>query len=86
MITVNDRTILGIVILGLTLSTWLLAFKHQHGPDGADQMMMLLCVGMLAYFLFENTSSWRWAGILFIGGQLMLAYFVSGAAKLISEE
>ncbi|KAB2489629.1 hypothetical protein [Priestia endophytica] len=47
---------------------------------------MLLCVGMFTYFLFENTSSWRWAGILFIGCQSMLAYFVSGAAKLSSEE
>lgn len=86
LVTVNDRTILAIVILGLILSTGLLALRHVHGHDGADQMMMLLCVGMLTYFLFENNSSWRWAGILFIGGQAILAYFVSGAAKLISEE
>jgi hypothetical protein len=86
LVALTDRCILAALSLGLTLLAGLLSIRHEHGKDGADQMMIILSTGVFAYLVFDPESPWRWTGIIFISGQAALAYFVSGAAKLISKE
>lgn len=86
LVVLVDRAMLAGVTFFLTVTALLLSIRHGHGHDGADQMMLIVLVGAFTYFLFDQNSPWRWAGILFIGGQAALSYFVSGSAKLTSKE
>jgi hypothetical protein len=56
------------------------------GGDGSDQMGMVLTLGLLTISggqLLADQDIAR-AGILLIGGQAVLAYFIAGASKIVS--
>jgi hypothetical protein len=71
------------LLLGITLLTNL---RHVHGRDGADDMTMIILVGLFAYYLVGLDSPYRWIGLLFIVAQLTLSYAVSGWTKLFSRK
>lgn len=82
----NDRAILCTCCVFLSLTGLLLCLRHEHGRDGADQMSLILVIGITMYLIFDVNSSWRWAGVALIVGQATLSYIVSGVAKLLSKE
>jgi hypothetical protein len=76
----------GAPLVGLFALSCLINVRHAHGRDGADEMAMIVLVGLLAYRVADQRDAWRWAGIAFVSAQVTLAYLVSGVAKLISSE
>lgn len=67
----------------LYLSSLLLALRF--GPDGGDKLALVVCPGaiLVALGLALPAPSLILAGTLWTGGQLTIAYFASGASKLI---
>lgn len=65
------------------LATLLLGLRF--GSDGADKMALVVASGGLLQALGQTLgSSWLFlAGVLWTGGQLTIAYFASGASKLL---
>ncbi len=61
-------------------------YRQAFGLDGADQMTFLVLITTLFCFIVSSVAAIRAIGIWFIALQLALAYFVSGAAKLVSKE
>ncbi len=70
----------------ILLSCFYISRRTWFGGDGSDQMGMVIAVGtaiMSAGITFNDTDL-ALSGVLAIGGQATLAYFVAGAAKLVS--
>ncbi|MGZ8941194.1 MAG: hypothetical protein ACXW00_00300 [Methylobacter sp.] len=84
LLVMEERCLLAGLLFYLAATTTLLNARHAHGHDGADQMLLILTVGTLAYAVFPVTSPWRMAGLLFIGTQSILSYVVSGSSKMTS--
>lgn len=61
-------------------------FRACFGGDGSDQMGLIVAVGALfmATGLAVNDSAFGYSGVMLVGGQALLAYFVAGASKVIS--
>jgi hypothetical protein len=68
------------------LSNVLMYYRQGFGLDGADQMSLLILLTCLICFLIPENQELRTIGLWFIVSQLMLSYFVSGFAKLISKQ
>jgi hypothetical protein len=68
---------------GFWLTMQLLAFRLR--PDGADKMILVVVSGALLQLLGLQFQSDRFvlAGGLWTGGQLTIAYFASGASKVL---
>jgi hypothetical protein len=66
-------------------ATLLLALRA--GPDGADKIAMVVATGALlqSFGLSYEEPRLVLAGALWTGGQLTIAYFASGATKLLLE-
>jgi hypothetical protein len=62
---------------------WLTNVRMLVGRDGADQMQNIVWAGLLAYCLPVNDTA-RIVALAFIPAQLILSYWTSGIAKLIS--
>jgi hypothetical protein len=74
-------------VLVLILATyWLLAARTWLGADGSDQMGQIVSLGALLVSIGLSSEKMEvaFAGTLLIGGQALISYFVSGAAKLVS--
>ena len=72
--------------LFILLSYLYLSRRTRFGGDGSDQMGMVIAAGvtiMSAGLVFSDKDV-ALSGILAIGGQATLAYFVAGAAKFAS--
>ena len=70
----------------ILLSCFYISRRTWFGGDGSDQMGMVIAAGtaiMSAGITFNDTDL-ALSGVLAIGGQATLAYFVAGAAKLVS--
>jgi hypothetical protein len=52
--------------------------------DGADQINIVTLITISICFAINSTPEIKRIGIIFLGGHLGFAYFVSGFAKLIS--
>jgi hypothetical protein len=63
-----------------------LNYRTCFGGDGSDQMGFIVCVGTLLMLLGNQTNDAKlgFAGVLLIGGQSVISYFVAGASKLVS--
>jgi hypothetical protein len=64
----------------------LICYRVYIGNDGSDQMATILIVGalLMSLGLSQQDNLLTFSGILLVGGQAILAYFASGAAKFIS--
>jgi|SRR5579875_123151 len=71
------------LLLILAISSIVLSFRNIIGTDGADQMSLLIFVA-LAISAPSSDSFVRNAGLVFIAGQSILSYVVSGVAKALS--
>ena len=81
---VTPFSVATIALLGcFAVATLLLALRG--GPDGADKMAMVVATGALLQSFGVSFGEQRLvlAGVLWAGGQLTLAYFASGASKLL---
>jgi hypothetical protein len=72
--------------LFIMLSCLYLSRRTRFGGDGSDQMGMVIATGVaiLSTGLVLNDRNVALSGVLAIGGQATLAYFIAGAAKLVS--
>ena len=72
----------------ITFSCIYMSQRTCFGIDGSDQMAIILTVGALimAIGLAEQRPYFSYAGVLLVGGQLVLSYFVAGFAKLVSTQ
>jgi len=70
---------------GFGLATILLALRA--GPDGADKLITVVTTGAILQVIGVVLGDQRiaFAGVLWTGGQLTIAYFASGASKLLIE-
>ena len=74
-------TLVWLAVFGL--ATMLLSLRA--GPDGADKMMLVVVTGVLLQIMGRalDNPQLLLAGVLWTGGQLSIAYFASGASKLL---
>ena len=70
----------------ILFSCFYMSRRTWFGGDGSDQMGMVVAAGVaiMSAGLVFNDKDVALAGVLAIGGQATLAYFVAGAAKLAS--
>ncbi|MEU9126242.1 hypothetical protein AB0C96_41665 [Streptomyces sp. NPDC048506] len=73
----------GIGCLGWYIIGVLCAVRHPFGRDGADEMVLLLTVGLTVAFLVPSRSA-KVIAVLFVCAQLTLSYVVAGLSKLRS--
>lgn len=76
------------LLAAIVLTGWLLKLRRWLSDDGSDQMGQIVAIGatITAVGLSLQDLLIAGAGILLIAGQLTIAYFLGGAAKLISTE
>ena len=72
------------ILLLFLLVNLIINYRHRYGLDGADQMNVLVIFTLLFCYLPFEDASIRAYGLYFLAVQLVLAYFVAGAAKAIS--
>jgi hypothetical protein len=75
-------------LAAIVLTGWLLKLRRWLSDDGSDQMGQIVAIGATIAAVGQSLQdlSIAGAGILLIAGQLIIAYFLGGAAKLISPE
>jgi hypothetical protein len=76
-----------IALAALFILSVMANLRHQHGRDGADEMALVLCVGLLGYsVLHRDEGLGPLLGPYFITAQVCLCYLISGIAKITSPE
>ncbi len=85
LLVTRDPSIM-LIELALIIATSAYFSLRLIGPDGADKMGMVAACGavLLAAGLMRHDGALCFAGILWAGGQLTIAYATSGYIKLIS--
>lgn len=75
-------------LIAIVLTGWLLRHRRWLSDDGSDQMGQSVAIGaaIMAVGLILRDPVLAFAGTLLIAGQLCIAYFVGGVAKLVSPE
>lgn len=75
-------------LAAIVLTGWLLRQRRWLSHDGADQMGQTVAIGaaLMALGLVVGDPALAFAGVLLIAGQLCIAYFIGGVAKLVSPE
>lgn len=70
----------------ILLSCFYMSRRTWFGGDGSDQMGMVIAAGVaiMSAGIALNDKDLALSGVLAISGQATLAYFVAGAAKLVS--
>jgi hypothetical protein len=70
----------------ILLSCFYVSRRAVFGSDGSDQMGMVVAAGvaMISAGITLNDDDLAFCGVLAIAGQAALAYFIAGAAKLVS--
>jgi hypothetical protein len=70
----------------ILLSCFYMSRRSRFGGDGSDQMGMVIAIGLaiMSAGFAVNDKNLAWCGVFAIAGQATLAYFVAGAAKLVS--
>lgn len=78
----------GGALLIVVSTSWFLTTRTWVGGDGADEIGQIASIGALAIAagLALGQPGLAFAGTLFIGGQLTIAYFFAGLSKLLSSE
>jgi len=79
----HARYALGALTLGMLASCLFTCFRTPLGQNGADQMQLIVLIGLLCYFLGPDSLS-RSAGVAFIGVQYVIAMATNGLTKLSS--
>jgi hypothetical protein len=73
-----------VVFLALiAASSLVVVFRNPVGNDGSDQMNSIICLTLLATFLFKGAGIGP-LGLYFICFQVVISYETAGIAKLIS--
>jgi hypothetical protein len=70
----------------LFLCQLLIYHRQDFGGDGSDQMSFIILFTSVLCFVLASDDAIAKVGLVFIAGQLLLSYEVSGLAKLISKE
>jgi hypothetical protein len=72
----------------IVVTGWLFKQRRWLSDDGSDQMGQIVAMGaaMTAMGLAVQDLLLAYAGVLLIAGQLTIAFFASGATKLLSYE
>ncbi|HEY8697082.1 MAG TPA: hypothetical protein VIM02_05655 [Rhizomicrobium sp.] len=86
LVAIRSPTIEIALLAFILVSSIYLTVRTGWGGNGADQMSTVLVAGALLMSAGDATRDSRTvsAGVLLIGGQACISYFVSGAAKLVS--
>jgi hypothetical protein len=71
-------------VLSSAILAELLMLKRRstYGLDGADHMYTVVFLGLTVFWVMPEGSLASLAGLLYIGGQSVLAYLIAGIAKL----
>jgi hypothetical protein len=77
-----------VLLIAIVLTGILLRWRRWLSDDGSDQMGQIVAIGaaVMALGLVFHDPGFAFAGTLLIAGQLCIAYFVGGVAKLVSPE
>ena len=75
-----------VALLVIAITSWILTTRTGFGGDGSDQMGMIVTFGALALSagLVLDDVAVSFSGMLLVGGQLAISYFVAGFSKLLS--
>jgi len=76
------------LLLALVATAWQIKLRAWLGEDGSDQIGQIVTIGALLIALGRAADDLllAFAGTLLITGQLLLAYFIAGFAKLLSPQ
>jgi hypothetical protein len=72
------------VVLSIIITLLLVSLRSQYGLDGSYQMSLIVLFGILIASFFDMHSKVSTLCLWFIGGQVVLAYFIAGLTKIIS--
>lgn len=86
MLIVPTFIVDAVCLLIIVVSSLYMSYRTCFGGDGSDQMGLIVSVGALLMALGLALTDQRIsnAGVLLIGGQATLSYFVAGTSKLVS--
>jgi hypothetical protein len=82
----NNPTVYNCCVAILFICHFLIHHRQGFGGDGADQMLFLILTTLFLTFVVVDNTSIKNIGVVFIASQLILSYFVSGVAKLVSPQ
>jgi hypothetical protein len=77
----RSRRELLVSCFGIAVTSLLLSFRGLDGKNGADQMTKITFVSLTLALMSSQPASWR-LELVFLAGQLVLAYGTAGLLKL----
>ncbi|MFC5805441.1 hypothetical protein [Streptomyces formicae] len=77
------ESVVGLLLVNFLFLSFFL-FRCGYGLDGADQMLIIVCVSTL--LALTDSPLLRSAGLWFMTAQLVLSFMVAGIAKLCGED
>jgi hypothetical protein len=81
LFTLGHPRTLAIVCGLISLTAILLSVRGPDGENGADEMMLITFVALTIVLVSPHPWVWR-CGLLFLAGQLLLAYCTSGYIRI----
>jgi hypothetical protein len=73
-------------LLGIAFAGIFLSYRNLIGGDGADQMTVIVILGLLPIAIFPHDVEIRWICAWFVSLQSVLSYLTAGIAKLVSPQ
>lgn len=84
-LALGNELLFRILLSFFILLNLIVHYRHNLGLDGADQMNLIISVSILLCYCLVDNEVIKIIGIIFIGTQLCLSYFIAGIAKLASK-
>lgn len=78
----HARVATGLLAAALLVQLLLMKRRSVYGLDGADQMYVVVFLGLAVYELMPPGSLASAAGLIYIGAQTVLSYLIAGIVKI----
>jgi hypothetical protein len=78
----DARIATGLLAVALLVQLLLMKRRSVYGLDGADQMYVVVFLGLAVYELMPQGSLASAAGLIYIGAQTVLSYLIAGCVKI----
>jgi hypothetical protein len=78
----DARIATGLLAVALLVQLLLMKRRSVYGLDGADQMYVVVFLGLAVYEFMPQGSLASAAGLIYIGAQTVLSYLIAGCVKI----
>jgi hypothetical protein len=78
----DARIATGLMAVALLVQLLLMKQRSVYGLDGADQMYVVVFLGLAVYELMPQGSLASAAGLIYIGAPTVLSYLIAGCVKI----